>query len=201
MATAKRLGARVEAFDVRPAVEEQVQSLGARFVKVDLGETGETRDGYARELTREQLDRQREAMAQHCARADVVITTAQVFGRKAPRVVTREMIGGMKPGSIVVDMAVETGGNVEGSVPGEAIELDGVRILGPVNLPGRVPVHASQMYANNLANLITYFWDTEVKKFRIDLEDEILQACLITHGREIRNERIRQLIQEGNRSE
>ena len=121
IATARRLGARVEAFDTRPAVEEQVRSLGARFVEVDLGETGQTKDGYARELTPQQLQKQRDAMAKVCAQSDVVITTAQVFGRKAPLIVTREMIDGMKPGSIDVDMAVESGGNVEGSLRGDEI--------------------------------------------------------------------------------
>ncbi len=136
IATAKRLGARVEAFDTRPAVEEQVQSLGAKFVKVDLGETGQTAQGYARELTPEQLEKQREVMAQHCAKADIVITTAQVFGRKAPLIVTNAMVDQMQPGSVIVDMAVESGGNVECSQPDETVERNGVRVLGLRNLPG-----------------------------------------------------------------
>jgi NAD(P) transhydrogenase subunit alpha len=200
IATAKRLGARVEAFDVRPAVEEQVQSLGARFVKIDLGRTSETKDGYAGQLTEDQLALQREAMARHCAQADVVITTAQVFGKRAPVIVTRDMVKGMRQGSVIVDLAVETGGNVEGSEAGEEIIMNGVRIVGLRNLPGRVPVHASLMYANNIANLVEHFWDGEEKRFRIDLEDEILKACLITHDNEIRNERIRRIIEEENRS-
>ena len=180
IATAKRLGARVEAFDTRPAVAEQVRSLGARFVEVDLGETGETREGYARTLTEEQLDKQRQEMARRCAQADVVITTAQVFGRPAPVIVTEDIIRSMKPGSVVVDLAVESGGNVEGSKLDREVEVGGVRILGYPRLAGRVPVHASQMYAGNLASLVEEFWDKEKGVFKLDESDEILQSCLIT---------------------
>lgn len=182
IATAKRLGAQVEAFDTRPVVEEQVRSLGAKFVKVDLGETGQTAQGYAKELTPEQLDKQREVMAAHCAGAEVVITTAQVFGRKAPRIVTAEMIKKMKPGSVVIDLAVETGGNVEGSRTGEEVELNGVKIIGPANLPGNVAVAASEMYSNNLGNFVEHFWDKETKSFRLDPQHDLLKGCLITHA-------------------
>jgi NAD(P) transhydrogenase subunit alpha len=182
IATAKRLGAIVEAFDTRPVVEEQVKSLGAKFVKVDLGETGQTKDGYAKPLTEEQLAKQREAMAKHCAGADVVITTAQVFGRPAPRIITADMIKGMKPGSIVVDMAIETGGNVEGSRLDEEVVVNGVRILGPANLPSRVPTHASQMFSNNIANFVEHFWNKESKSFELNLSDDIIKGCLVTHG-------------------
>ncbi|MGD9301499.1 MAG: NAD(P) transhydrogenase subunit alpha, partial [Desulfobacterales bacterium] len=127
IATAKRLGARVEAFDTRPVVEEQVKSLGARFVKIDLGETGQTKDGYAKALTEDQLQMQREGMAKVCAASDVVITTAQLFGRKAPRIVTEEMVRGMQKGSVIVDLAVEGGGNVAGSQIDQEIDSDGVR--------------------------------------------------------------------------
>ena len=191
IATAKRLGARVEAFDTRPVVEEQVQSLGAKFIKVDLGETGQTKQGYARELTPEQLAKQREAMARHCAQADVVITTAQLFGRPAPRIVTRDMIERMRPGSLLVDLAVESGGNVEGSEADKEVDVNGVRILGISNMPGRVAAHASEMYSSNVRNLVSHFWDKEKKAFNLDLEDEILQGCVITHAGEIRNETIR----------
>lgn len=193
IATAKRLGARVEAFDTRPAVEEQVQSLGAKFVKVDLGETGQTAQGYARELTPEQLEKQREVMAQHCAKADIVITTAQVFGRKAPLIVTNAMVDQMQPGSVIVDMAVESGGNVECSRPDETVERNGVRVLGLRNLPGRVARHASEMYSNNLASLLEHFWDKETKTFRIELTDEILKHCVLTHEGKIVNETIKKL--------
>jgi len=194
IATAKRLGARVDAFDTRVEVEEQIKSLGAKFLKVDLGETGSTKDGYAKALTEEQLAKQRAAMAKQCAQSDVVITTAQVFGRKAPVIITKEMLEGMKPGSIVVDLAVETGGNVEGSKPGEEVEIGGVRILGLRNLPGRVPAAASEMYAANLGNLVLHFWDKETKSFKLDLGDEILAGCVITHGGAVVNETIKKVI-------
>jgi len=194
IATAKRLGARVEAFDTRAVVEEQVQSLGARFVKVDLVDTGQTKDGYARQLTEDQLARQREVMAKHCAAADIVITTAQVFGRAAPVIVTRDMLEQMRPGSVVVDMAVETGGNVEGSVLNEEVDVGGVRVVGLANLAGRVPVHASQMYASNIANLVSHFWDKESRAFRLDLTDEILAGCVVTHEGEIRHDKLRELL-------
>ena len=171
IATAKRLGARVEAFDTRPIVAEQVESLGARFVKVDLGETGQTEQGYAKELTPEQLQKQQEVMADHCAQSDIVITTAQLFGRKAPVVVTKEIVARMKPGSVVIDYAVESGGNVEGSVAGENVDANGVTIIGYRNIPGRVAGSASQMYANNLYNYIDEFWNKEEKTFVLDRED------------------------------
>ena len=157
IATAKRLGARVEAFDTRPVVAEQVQSLGAKFVEIDLGETGQTKDGYARELTPEQLEMQREGMKAVIGQSDIVITTAQVFGRPAPRIVTGDMVAAMKPGSVVVDMAVDSGGNVEGSSPDEIVDVDGVSIIGVSNLPAKVATDASQMYSSNLFNLVTEY--------------------------------------------
>ena len=191
IATAKRLGAVVEAFDTRASVGEQVKSLGAKFVKADLGEMGQTAQGYAKELTPEQLAKQREAMEQCCAQADLVITTAQIFGRKAPLIVTTAMIWRMKPGSIIVDMAVETGGNVEGSRPdGEAV-VHGVRVLGCRNLAGRVPRAASAMYSGNLANLVEHFWDRETRTFRLDPNADILKDCLVTHRGVILNEALR----------
>ncbi len=182
IATARRLGARVEAFDTRPVVEEQVKSLGAKFVKVDLGETGQTKDGYATELTPEQMQMQKEGMAKACAQADIVITTAQLFGRPAPRIVDRPMIAGMAPGSVIIDMAVETGGNVEGSEMDKIVEVEGVKVVGLGNLPGRVAITASQMYSSNLGNFIDHFWNKDAKKFNLDLEDEIIQGALITHN-------------------
>lgn len=191
IATAKRLGARVEAFDTRPVVEEQVQSLGAKFIKLDLGETGQTKDGYARELTPEQLDKQRELMKKHIQMADVVITTAQVFGRKAPVIVTKDMVEGMRPGSLLVDLAVETGGNVEGARPGEEVDVNGVKIIGLRNLPGRVPVHASQMYSANVTKLLAHFWDKEAKAFKLDSEDEILNSAVIIRDGELVNDMLK----------
>jgi len=195
IATAKRLGARVEAFDTRPVVAEQVESLGARFVKVDLGETGQTKDGYARELTPEQLEKQRQTMAKHAAGADVVITTAQLFGRPAPRILTSAMVEAMKPGSIVIDMAVESGGNVEGSKPGEEVEINGVHVIGMRNLPGHVAADASLMYSSNLFNLVEHFWDTEAKALQLKTEDEIMDGCLVVHDGAIRNETIKTLVE------
>ena len=190
IATAKRLGARVEAFDTRPVVEEQVKSLGARFVKIDLGETGQTKDGYAKALTEEQLRKQREGMAKVCASSDIVITTAQLFGRKAPVIVTEDMVRGMSKGSVIVDLAVEGGGNVAGSQLDKETEVDGVRIIGLGNLPGRVTVHASQMFSSNLYNLVEEFWNAEEKRFELNFEDEIVKGCLITHQGKIVNEMI-----------
>jgi NAD(P) transhydrogenase subunit alpha len=192
IATARRLGARVEAFDTRPVVEEQVKSLGARFVKVDLGETGQTAGGYAKELTPEQQQKQRDAMARVCAQSDVVITTAQLFGRKAPLIVTRAMVEAMQPGSVVIDLAAETGGNVEVTELGKEVEVNGVRVIGIPNLPGKVPVHASQMYSSNVGNFIEHWWDDEGKAFELKRDDEIIEGCLITHGGEVVNQVIRE---------
>ena len=181
IATAKRLGARVEAFDTRPVVEEQVKSLGAKFVKIDLGETGQTKDGYANQLTPEQMQLQKEGMAKACAQADLVITTAQLFGRKAPLLIDQAMISRMQPGSVIVDMAVETGGNVEGSKLDEVVDVGGVKIIGLGNLPGKVALTASEMYSANLGNFITHFWDKENKQFQLNLDDDIIKGALITH--------------------
>jgi NAD(P) transhydrogenase subunit alpha len=191
IATGRRLGAWVEAFDTRAVVEEQVKSLGAKFVKADLGETGETAGGYAKALTPEQLQKQREVMAQHAAQADVVITAAQVFGRKAPVIITSEIIGQMKPGSVVVDTAVESGGNVECATSENVAEVGGVKILRLTNLPSRVAANASEMYSSNLGAFVEHFWDKEAKTFRLDLMNDILRASVITHGGEICNETIR----------
>ena len=187
IATAKRLGARVEAFDTRPVVEEQVRSLGARFVQIDIGETEETEQGYAKELSKEQIKMQQEGMKKICSQSDVVITTAQVFGRPAPRIVTKEMIEVMKPGSVIVDMAVGTGGNVEGSRAEESVIQNGVTIVGLSNLPGEVAFDASLVYGNNLFNLIEEYWDSENKKFDFDITDEILSGCVVTHEGDIVN--------------
>ena len=192
IATAKRLGARVEAFDTRPVVEEQVKSLGARFIKIDLGETGQTKDGYAKALTDEQLQKQRDGMAKVCALSDIVITTAQLFGRTAPLIVTEDMVAGMQKGAVVVDLAVESGGNVAGSQVGKEVEANGVRIIGLANLPGRVAVNASQMFSSNLYNLVEEFWNPDEKRFALNFEDEIVKGCVITHQAEIVNEMIRE---------
>ena len=194
IATAKRLGAKVEAFDTRPVVEEQVKSLGARFVKIDIGETGETEQGYAKELTPEQIEMQREGMKKVCASSDIVITTAQVFGRPAPTLVTSEMVSAMSQGSVIVDMAVGTGGNVEGSVPNEIIDLNGVKIVGNTNLPGELPYHSSQVYSSNIFNLIDEFWNEEEKQLSLDITDEILSICLVSHEKEYINKTIKEIM-------
>jgi len=190
IATAKRLGAKVTAYDTRPAVEEQVKSLGAQFLKIDLGETGQTKDGYARALTEEQVQKQRDAMKKTCGDSDVVITAAQVFGRRAPILVTAEMLNAMKPGSVVVDLAVETGGNVEGVVYDQVTDRNGVKLVGIANLPARVPLHASQVYSANLTSLIEEFWDKQNKNFVLKPDDEIIKGCLVTHGGKIVNEKL-----------
>lgn len=194
IATAKRLGARVEAFDTRPAVEEQVQSLGAKFVKIDLGETGETQGGYAKALSEEQLRLQRQEMAKHCATADVVITAAQVFGKKAPLIVTGEIIASMKKGSVIVDLAAESSGNVEGTVAGEEIVTEGVTILGLADAAGRAAGHASQMYSSNLLNFIAEFWDDDAKRLNLPLDDEIIKGCLVAHKHEVFSETLKKLV-------
>ena len=193
IATAKRLGARVEAFDTRPVVAEQVQSLGAKFVDIDLGDTGQTDQGYAKELTAEQLELQRQGQAKVIAQSDVVVTTAQLFGRPAPRIVGADMVESMQPGSVVVDMAVETGGNVEGSVLDQVTDVNGVKIIGQGNLPSEVARNASEMYSNNLFNLVDEFWDSESKTLNLDPEDDIVQACVITREGAVVNETIKNI--------
>jgi len=193
IATAKRLGARVEAFDTRAVVAEQVQSLGAKFVEIDLGETGQTDQGYAKALTEEQIELQKQGQAKVIAQSDIVITTAQLFGRPAPQIVSREMVEAMRPGSVVVDMAVESGGNVEGSKLDEVVDINGVKVIGIGNLPSEVSRNASEMYSNNLFNLLDEFWDSETKTLNLDPEDDIVQNCVITRDGEIVNETIKNL--------
>jgi len=192
IATAKRLGARVEAFDTRPVVEEQVRSLGAKFIMIDIGKLEQTEQGYAKELTSEQLELQRQGMIKVCSYSDVIITTAQVFGRSAPLIITQDMINAMSPGSVIIDMAVNTGGNVEGSVAGKTIISNGVQIVGIDNLPAAVAEHASQVYANNLFNMIEEYWDKEKTTMDIDLTDEILSGCVITHSGKVVHSMIKQ---------
>jgi NAD(P) transhydrogenase subunit alpha len=192
IATAKRLGARVTAFDVREEALEQAESLGAKALRIDLGETGGTDQGYAKELTPEQLQKQQEAQAKVCAQSDVVITTAKVFGRKPPILIKKEVVDSMQNGSVIVDLAAETGGNVEGITPGEeTVSANGVKLVGLANFEGQVSKHASQVLAANFANMIEHFWDEEDKVFKIDLEDEIQQGCVITHDGAVVHERFK----------
>jgi NAD(P) transhydrogenase subunit alpha len=193
IATAKRLGARVEAFDTRPVVAEQVQSLGAKFVEIDLGDTGQTDQGYAKELTPEQVELQKQGQAKIISQSDVVITTAQLFGRPAPLIITADVVAGMRAGSVIVDMAVESGGNVEGSVAGEVVDVNGVSIIGLGNLPSEVARNASDMFGANLVNMLDEFWDAETKVLNLDPEDEIVTACVITRDGQIVNETIKNL--------
>lgn len=190
IATAKRLGARVDAFDTRPVVEEQVKSLGASFVKIDLGEMGQTAQGYAKELTPEQIAKQKEAQAKVCERSNIVITTAKVFGRKAPRLIEKSVIDRMMPGSIIVDMAVSTGGNVEGSKPFENVVTEnGVTIMSGDLLERQVPYDASKMFSGNITAFLTHFYDKEAKEFKVKLEEPIMKGCLLTSGGQIVHER------------
>jgi len=190
IATAKRMGARVEAFDTRPVVEEQVKSLGAKFVKIDIGDTGQTEGGYAKQLTPEQIAMQQKGMAKICAQSDVIVSTAKVFGRKPPLIITEEMVAGMKPGSVIVDMAAsEHGGNVAGTqLNQEVVTANGVRIVGDENLPGQVAMHASQMYSSNLMNFIQHFWNDETKALEVNTADEIMAGALVTNDGAVTSE-------------
>jgi len=181
IATAKRLGAIVSATDVRAAAAEQVESLGGKFVMVepDEGDTGETAGGYAKEMSEDYKKRQAALVAETIAKQDVVITTALIPGRPAPVLVSEEMVASMKPGSVIVDLAVEQGGNCPLSKPGEVMDAGGVKILGHRNVPGRVPVDASNLYAKNLLNFITPLVDTQTGALNIDWEDEIITGTLI----------------------
>ena len=194
IATAKRLGARVTAFDTRSVVAEQVQSLGAAFLEIDLGDTGQTRDGYAKELTPEQAQKQRDAQAAVIAESDVVITTAQVFGRKPPVLVPRHVVERMQPGAVLVDMAAETGGNVEGSAPDEVVDINGVTLIGLGNLPNYVCRDASVMYANNLFNLVEDTWDRDAARFVLNLDNDILPGCVVTHDGAVVNDAIKTVL-------
>jgi len=193
IATAKRMGAKVEAFDTRSVVAEQVQSVGGKFIEIDLGETGQTKDGYANALTPEQIELQQQGMKDVISKSDIVITTAQLFGRPAPLIVNGDMVAAMKPGSVIVDMAVGTGGNVEGSVVDETVDVNGVSIIGVSNLPSEMATDASQMYSSNLFNLVTEFWNEEEKSFNLNMEHDILQACVITHDGALVNETIKSI--------
>ncbi|MEA2628837.1 MAG: H+-translocating transhydrogenase subunit alpha, partial [Chloroflexota bacterium] len=191
IATARRLGAVVSAYDVRPAVKEEVQSLGATFIQLPL-ETQEGEGGYAREQSEEFLRKQRELIGEHIAKSDVVITTAAIPGRRAPLLVTEDMVKGMRQGSVIVDLAAETGGNVALTKAGEELEVGGVTIIGTRNVPSTMPLHASQLYARNVANLLLHL--VKDGAINLDFADEITKGCCITHGGEIVNERARQMV-------
>ena len=176
-------------FDTRDVVEEQVQSLGAKFVKIDLGETGQNEQGYANELTPEQIQKQKDLQSKVCERSDIVITTAQLFGRPAPKIIDNNTISKMQPGSVIFDMAVESGGNVEGSIQDEVVIKNGVKIIGISNLSSRVSSHASLALSNNFNHWITDFYDTDSGVINFDFEDEIIKSSVLVHNGKILNER------------
>lgn len=184
IATAKRLGAKVEAFDIRPAVKEQVESLGANFVEVpDLDEESETEGGYAKELAEDEQERQRQVIHEHAKKSDIIITTALIPGKPAPLLVTKEMVQDMHPGAVVVDLAAEQGGNCELTEAGETREVNNVKIIGPLNLPSSMAYHASQLYSKNMFSLMDHLLEEGEPKF--DFEDEITLKTTITHQGEI----------------
>ena len=193
IATARRLGAVVSGYDVRAAVKEQIESLGAKFVSITIGASGEGQGGYARALTDEEIRSQREQMAAVLKDQDVVITTAAVPGRKAPILVTREMVHVMSRGSVIVDLAAERGGNVEVTKPGETIVENGVTVIGPVNLPATVPNHSSQMYGRNIVTFLKNMM-TKEGALNIDLNDEITRDSLVVRDGEIVNARVQELL-------
>jgi NAD(P) transhydrogenase subunit alpha len=183
IATAKRLGAVVEAFDTRPVVKEQVESLGARFVGLEVTSAeAQDKGGYARELSEEHQRRELELIASVVGRADVVITTAQIPGHKAPVLITEAMVKSMKAGSVIVDLAVESGGNCALIEPGKTVERHGVTLVGISNLPSLMPVHASQMYSRNVANLLLHLAGKEKEGLKLELEDPITSATMVTHA-------------------
>ncbi|MFC3074471.1 Re/Si-specific NAD(P)(+) transhydrogenase subunit alpha [Shinella pollutisoli] len=184
IATARRLGAVVSATDVRPAAKEQVASLGAKFIAVEDEEfkAAETAGGYAKEMSKEYQAKQAELVASHIAKQDIVITTALIPGRPAPRLVTRAMLAAMQAGSIAVDLAVERGGNVEGAVAGEVVEVEGVKVIGHLNVAGRIAASASALYAKNLVTFLETMVDKEKKALALNIEDELVKATMLTHG-------------------
>jgi len=184
IATAKRLGAVVSAFDVRPAVKEQVESLGAKFVEVESDEAqdAETAGGYAKEMSADYKKRQAEKIAATVAASDIIVTTALIPGKPAPKLISAAMVKSMKTGSVIVDMAVEAGGNVEGSQPEKIDETNDVKIIGYGNLPGRLASEAATLYARNIYNLLVLLWDKDAKKLTINLDDDILKGSILTHG-------------------
>jgi NAD(P) transhydrogenase subunit alpha len=195
IATARRLGAVVSAYDVRPAVKEEVQSLGATFIELAL-ESQQGEGGYAREQSEEFLRKQRELIGEHVAKSDVVITTAAVPGRHAPLLVTGDMVKAMRPGSVIVDLAAETGGNVELTQAGKDLDVGGVTIIGTRNVPSTMPLHASQLFARNVMNLLLHL--VKDGAINLDFQDEITKGSCVTHGGEIVNERAKQLLAPGS---
>lgn len=194
IATARRLGANVVATDVRPEVKEQIESVGAKYVGIELAESAAAGGGYAKELSEADRARQRQLLAEQCAVSDVVITTALIGGVFAPRLLTADMVRAMKPGAVIVDLAADGGGNCELSRPGETVVVGGVTILAPLNLPATMPLHASLLFSRNLTAFVQAF--TKDKAFQLDLNDDIQQGALITYEGEVRNARTREALQK-----
>ena len=193
IATASRLGAKVEAFDVRPAAREQVESLGAKFLYMDLDDSAETDSGYAIEMNEEFIRKEMELLHDAAKRVDAIITTALIFGKKAPILIKDYMVNDMQPGSCIIDLAAENGGNCELTKPGEIISHSGVTIDGQLNLPSQVPYHASQMLSKNISKLLTEI--TEEGKIKFDMENEIIKGCLVTHEGNIVHEMTKNIIE------
>ena len=194
IATAKRLGAVVEVSDIRPAVKEQVQSLGAKFIEIETDENLETDGGYAKEVSADFLKKQQELVAKHIIESDVVITTALVPGKKAPVLVTADMVRKMRDGSVIVDLAAEQGGNCELSESGKTVVKEGVTIIGTLNVPGTVPTHSSEMYAKNVLNVLQNIY--KKSELVLDMEDEINAGAIVTHAGEIRNPQVSEKLKE-----
>jgi len=185
IATAKRLGAVVEAFDIRPAVKEQVESLGATFVEIpDIDDDTESEGGYAKELSEDSQERQRQVIHEHAKKSDVIITTALIPGKKAPLLITEPMVEDMQPGSVIVDLAAEQGGNCAVTEAGKTIKSHDVNVIGPLNVPATIPEHASQLYAKNMQSLLNHLFDDE-GELKFDFDDEITLKTTITHDGEI----------------
>lgn len=185
IATAKRLGAIVSAFDVRSAAKEQVESLGAKFIEVPVTEEGSTGAGYAKEMSEEYKAKQKQLIHDTLKKSDIVITTALIPGRTAPQLITLKMVKDMQPGSVIIDMAAASGGNCEGSVDNKTVKHNGVKIIGASNLSGEVPAESSKLYSKNLFNFIEYLTNKEFKEINLNFEDEIVKACVLTHDGEI----------------
>ena len=181
IATAKRLGASVTATDVRPEVKEQIESVGGKYVGIDLKQGASAGGGYATELSAEDKALQAKLLADHCATVNVVITTALIGGVFAPKLLDEAIVTSMKPGSVIVDLGADGGGNCTLSKLGETVAVNGVKIIAPLNLPATVPTHASMLFARNLLNFLTAFWDKEAKRFNLDWADDILKGCAVTH--------------------
>lgn len=197
IATAKRLGAKIEAFDPRPAVKEQVKSLGAMFIEMEMPENIETEGGYAKEASPEFIKKEMEAIAARLPKVDIVITTAQVFGKKAPVLITKDMTELMRPGSVIVDLAAQQGGNCELTVAGKTVHHNGVAIIGAVDVPSSVPVHASQLYAKNITNLFLHLFQKD--STTPDFEDEIVKGACITRNGEVVHSMVKASLQRGGK--